>query len=134
MAPLPNFRVTASHVFCHTGVDFCGPYHVKFKGRLRPKRYVCLFTCAATRAVHCKVTDGLDVHSFILALSRFHALRSGLRHLISDNGTNFRAGERELRKEVSKWKEKVNNEFAVKGIQWTFSPPSAPQTGGMWEL
>ena len=34
---------------------------------------------------------------------------------------------------VEKWRGKINGEFATKGIEWTFSPPSAPHTGGMWE-
>ena len=133
MAPLPAYRVTASHTFASTGVDFCGPFLIKSRGRAHHKRYVCLFVCAATRAVHLEVTDGLDVHSFVNALSRFHARHPGLRQLVSDNGTNFRAGERELREEVEKWRERINDSFAAKGIEWTFSPPSAPHTGGMWE-
>ena len=29
--------------------------------------------------------------------------------------------------------EKVNNQFSSRGIEWTFSPPSAPHVGGFFE-
>ena len=132
MAPLPDFRLSSSHPWETTGVDFCGHFHVK-SGRSRPKRWVCLFTCAVTRAIHCEVTDSLDITSFINALQRFNSRRPGLRRLVSDNGTNFRGAERELKEETNAWMEKVNNQFSSRGIEWIFSPPSAPFVGGFFE-
>ena len=51
MAPLPRARVTPqSPPFSSVGVDYFGPILVKLKGS-HVKRYGCLFTCLAVRAV-----------------------------------------------------------------------------------
>ncbi|XP_077865242.1 uncharacterized protein LOC144351801 [Saccoglossus kowalevskii] len=50
-APLPGYRVQKSNPFEVTGVDFTGALHIKRDNR-DTKVYICLFTCAATRAVH----------------------------------------------------------------------------------
>ena len=57
MADLPRERLD-EHVFpfTHTGVDYFGPFEVKFLRRTL-KRWCCLFICLTTRAVHNKVTQ-----------------------------------------------------------------------------
>ena len=55
--------------------------------------------------------------------------------IISDNGTNFVAAEKELRKltdEIVKDPKFVST--TSKKIKWTFSPPYAPHFGGMFEV
>ena len=55
MAPLPTPRVTAcENPFASTGVDYFGPLMVK-RGRSMVKRYGCVFTCMAIRAVHIEI-------------------------------------------------------------------------------
>ena len=49
------------------GVDFTGSLYVRgLEGEM--KVYVCLFTCAVTRAIHLEVVTDLSVETFILAL------------------------------------------------------------------
>ena len=53
MAPLPEAKHgTSLRCFAHCGVDFAGPFVVKLTRKATAKRYLCLFTCASTRAVH----------------------------------------------------------------------------------
>ncbi len=67
MASLPAARLTPDlPPFTHTGVDYFGPLNVVV-GRRQEKRYVCLFTCLVTRAVHNEVTVQLDADSFLMA-------------------------------------------------------------------
>ena len=56
MAPLPLNRLKPSlRAFTRTAVDFGGPFvTVQGRGKKRQRRYLCLFTCLATRAVHLK--------------------------------------------------------------------------------
>ena len=67
-APLPRDRVTRAPPFAVTGVDFAGPiFAVDFP---RHKFYVCLFTCAVTRAVHLELTASLCQEEFLMTLRR----------------------------------------------------------------
>ena len=76
MAPLPLERVTPKHqVFHSVSVDFIGPILVRMGKRTSFKRYICVFTCLATRATHLEVAFDLSTSSFISALRRFLAAR-----------------------------------------------------------
>ena len=68
--PLPKIRVTEAPTFTITGVDFTGALFVK-EGVQEKKVYICLFTCATTRAVHLEVVSDLTVGTFLLAFRRF---------------------------------------------------------------
>ena len=60
MAPLPLNRLIASlRAFAKVTVDFSGPFMtVQGRGKPRQKRYLCLFTCLASRAVHLEMAYG----------------------------------------------------------------------------
>ena len=67
ISSLPECRVTPNRPIFHcTSCDLCGPFYVKV-GRSRVKRWICLFTCAATRAWHIAVVHRLDTDSFLKA-------------------------------------------------------------------
>ncbi|XP_022102055.1 uncharacterized protein LOC110985381 [Acanthaster planci] len=134
MADLPSDRVTPHRPpFSFVGVDCFGPFLVK-QGRNQIKRYGCIFTCLASRAVHIEVLHTLDTDSFINGMQRFVCRRGQPIELRSDNGSNFIGAERELKEA---WKglsqEKVDKFLLKKGIQWKFNPPSASHMGGVWE-
>ena len=72
MAPLPLNRLkTSLKAFTRSAVDFAGPFiTIQGRGKRREKRYLCLFTCLASRAVHLEIAFGLDVDSFLSAFYR----------------------------------------------------------------
>lgn len=68
MVDLPDdCLMTDKPPFTNTGVDFFGPFDVKW-GRGTVKRYGVLFTCLTLRAVHIEVADSLDTDSCINAI------------------------------------------------------------------
>ncbi|XP_071504209.1 uncharacterized protein [Diadema antillarum] len=134
MADLPSSRVTPDKPpFSYVGIDYFGPIMVK-QGRSRVKRYGCLFTCLNCRAVHLEVANTLDTDSFINALRRFISRRGKPSKIISDNGSNFRGAERELRENLESLSQtRVTNFLAEQGIDWNFNTPTASHMGGVWE-
>ena len=137
-ADLPSNRVSDDPPFTHIGLDFAGPLYVK-EGRRSSqesdsesnKVYVCLFTCASTRAVHLELTRGLNVKDFLLAFRRF-ASRRGLPATIqSDNAKTFQSSSKGIRKIARSpevWRYLTNNR-----ITWNFIVEKAPWWGGYWE-
>ncbi|XP_065192504.1 uncharacterized protein LOC135823588 [Sycon ciliatum] len=137
MAPLPRTRITPSfRAFARTGVDFAGPFTtVQGRGRKRQKRYLCLFTCLATRAVHLELAYGLDTSSFLNAFYRFVGRRGLPQHMLSDNGTNFVGAQRELQElHDALDQDCIVRTTADQGIHWQFNPPAAPHFGGSFEV
>ena len=137
MAPLPRSRLQSSlKAFEKVGVDYGGPFLIKQgRGRTRAKRYLCLFTCLTTRAVHLEMSYSLDTDSFINAFTRMTSRRGTPTYVISDNGTNFVGAERELRKLVEALDaDRIMQETSkYHPIDWKFNPPCAPHFGGVFE-
>ena len=75
------FTVTSSAVSA-------GPlYTVQGRGKPRQKRWLCLFTCLKTRAVHLEMAWVLDTDTFLNAFARFTSRRGVPKEVISDRGT-----------------------------------------------
>ena len=119
MSELPEVRVTPDKPpFTYVGVDYFGPLSVRER-RSTLKRYGCLFTCLTTRAVHIEIAHSLDTDSFINALRRFISRRGKPAKICSDNGTNFRGAEKELRENLAAINQsKVERHLHEKGIVW----------------
>ena len=134
MAPLPRFRFAKPcRPFGNTAVDFAGPYEtICGRGKTRNKRYMCLFTCMQTRAVHLEVAMGLDTDAFICALTRFIARRGKPAIIVSDNGTNF-VGTCNGLKEIVIENYKLEKIAADQEIKWIFNPPTGSHFGGIFE-
>ncbi|XP_062700972.1 uncharacterized protein LOC115254910 [Aedes albopictus] len=133
MAPLPKQRITPGlRPFSAVGLDYLGPIDVSV-GRRSEKRWICLFTCLAIRAIHLEVVDSLTTQSCLMAIRRFICKRGAPDEFFSDNGTNFRGAYNELKRTV----ERINNECAegttTARIKWNFNPPATPHMGGIWE-
>ena len=138
MASLPVACVTAfERPFASTGVDYFGPLVVK-RGRCQVKRYGCIFTCLAMRAVHIEVAHSLDSESFPCAFSRFTARRGLPKDVYSDNGSNFIGACRILKEEFKniqsdEAQSMICNSLRMKEVTWHFNPPLGSHSGGVWE-
>ncbi|XP_065941558.1 uncharacterized protein [Magallana gigas] len=137
MGPLPSIRTKQPlHAFSRTAVDYGGPFITKQgRGKRRDKRYLCLFTCVMSRAVHLEVAFGLDTDSFLNAFYRMVSRRGLPTEVISDNGTNCVGGNNELTELVGLLDHtKIQQSTANLGVKWHFNPPLAPHFGGVHEI
>lgn len=98
--PLPKDRLNDEHPFFVTGVDFTGALCTKGQNNIDCKTYICLFTCAATRAVHLEIIPDMKEESFILAFRRFVERRSLPRIIMSDNANTFKAATETIQQKV----------------------------------
>ena len=133
MAPLPASRVNKSHAFQFCGIDYFGPFDVQV-GRSIHKRYVVIFACCVTRAVHFEIAHSLDTSSFLSALTRFIAGRGRPEVCYCDNATNLRSGATELRVNLDELNQEMIHKFCMqRSIEWKFSPPLGSNFGGHYE-
>ena len=130
---LPSARLKPyTRPFTYVGVDYFGPLVVTV-GRRHEKRWGALFTCMTTRAVHMEVAHSLSTESAIMALRRMAARRGWPVKIYSDNGTNFRGADTELREAYKKWLPDLREYSMTRRTDWVFIPPGAPNQGGVWE-
>ncbi|XP_047123010.2 uncharacterized protein LOC105849104 [Hydra vulgaris] len=137
MAPLPAMRFKEPlRAFARIGIDFAGPFlTMQGRGKIRQKRYLCLFTCLLSRAVHLEMAYNLDTNSFLNAFYRMVNRRGLPLEVLTDNGTNFVGGCRELNEIVNDLdKDKITNSTADKGIKWHFNASLGPHLGGVFEI
>ncbi|XP_052747990.1 uncharacterized protein LOC128200047 [Galleria mellonella] len=86
---LPSHRLDHhKRPFTHVGLDYFGPIIITIHRR-HEKRYVALYTCLVTRAVHLEMVTSLSSDVVIMSLRRFIARRGSPSTIHSDNGTNF---------------------------------------------
>ncbi|KAK7879199.1 hypothetical protein WMY93_034023 [Mugilogobius chulae] len=133
MADLPSSRLRLyKPPFWSTGVDCFGPYLVKI-GRRREKRWGIIYKCLTTRCVHLDLLPSLDTDSFLMSLRRFIARRGKPYEMWSDQGTNFRGGNKELQTAFENMTPELQQQLAEQTINFHFNPPHAPHFGGAWE-
>lgn len=142
MGDLPSSRVTPARAFLSTGVDYAGPFNIKFlnlRAIRHVKVYMCVFICMVTKAVHLEVVTDLTADSFIATLTRFVSRRGLCSDIFSDCGTNFIGANTILQKLIKEnifspqGQKKIHHFTSMKGINFHFNPPSAPHQGGLWE-
>lgn len=134
MGDLPKARISPyTAPFTYTGIDYCGPFPVTVK-RSTEKRWVALFTCLTTRAIHTEIAHGLDADNCVMCIRNFMLIRGQPNTFYSDCGTNFVAADKILREEIKSIKNKdVMKHFEHEPIKWKFNPPGAAHMGGAWE-
>ncbi|XP_047992743.1 uncharacterized protein LOC125231340 [Leguminivora glycinivorella] len=133
LGDLPPERLQAyQRPFTHTAQDYMGPMFVTI-GRRREKRWVCLYTCLVTRAIHLESVYSLSTDSALLSLRRFAARRGWPRTMYSDNATCFRAAATELREAYRQWLPVLQTYATQNRMEWKFIPPGNPSAGGAWE-
>ena len=90
MASHPQTRCVAASPFEATGVYLVGPYTLRGRWRRTTvKRWVAIFACLRSRAIHVEIIEDLSKEAFIRALVTFHSRRNAVKSLWLDNGTNF---------------------------------------------
>ena len=93
--PLPKSRTQQASPFTVTGVDFTGTLYIRgIAGE--EKVYICLFTCANTRAIHLEVVNDLSEDTFLQAFRRFVSCKSLPTMMISDNASTYMSAAREI--------------------------------------
>ncbi|XP_073721654.1 uncharacterized protein [Misgurnus anguillicaudatus] len=133
MSDLPIARLQLfKPAFHSTGMDCFGPFSVKI-GRRVEKRWGIIWKCLTTRSVHLDILSNIDTDSFLMALRRFVARRGTPFELWSDQGTNFKGGERELYDAFKQMSSELQQNLAKQKIHFHFNPPGAPHFGGAWE-
>ncbi|XP_062713357.1 uncharacterized protein LOC134290274 [Aedes albopictus] len=133
MAPLPAARLQAFvRPFSYVGVDYFGPIAVRVN-RSTAKRWVALFTCMTTRAVHLEVVHTLSAEYCKMATRRFIGRRGAPTEIRSDRGTNFVGASNELKKEMNEIDRQLAETFTNANTKWLFNPPGTPHMGGAWE-
>ncbi|GFX48453.1 integrase catalytic domain-containing protein [Trichonephila clavipes] len=109
MGNLPREIITPSSPFTHVGIDFTGPFYIKYKGKRKGiynKCYVANFICFITKAIHTEVVTELTTEAMIATLNQFFSRR----------GKNILA-----------------NYLTNEEITWKFIPPRSPNFRGLWE-
>lgn len=129
MADLPPARLHLfKPAFYSTGIDCFGPYLEKI-GRRNEKRWGILFKCMTTRAVYIDLLPRLDTDSFLTALRRFIARRGKPFEVLSDQGTNFKGGEKELQQTFIALVPELQEQLVSQQLIFRFNPPHAPHFG-----
>lgn len=113
-------------------MDCFGPMLIKV-GRRNEKRWGILYKCLTTRAVHLDLVANMDTDSFLMSLRRFTARRGKPFELLSDQGTNFKGGSKELHEAFKAMEPALQEQLAAEQIRFRFNPPNAPHFGGSWE-
>ena len=131
---LPSIRVSENPPFTHTGIDYAGPLYTHSKNSDATKvdkAYICVFTCASTRAVHLELAPDLSVESFLSLFRRFAARRGLPATLISDNAKTFKTSSKEIIK-IARYPDVICYLKNCR-ISRRFIVEQAPWWGGFWE-
>ena len=79
LGQIPVERITPDSVFDRVGIDYAGPFIVKYGSIRKPsfiKSYVCIFVSLSVKAVHLELVSDLSTDAFIATLRRFIARRA----------------------------------------------------------
>nr|XP_042900818.1 uncharacterized protein LOC122269855 [Parasteatoda tepidariorum] len=139
MGQLPKERIEPSPPFTITGIDFCGPFYIKFKGQRKGvlnKIYVAIYVCFCTKSIHLDFVSDLTSTGFIASLKRFFSRRGKASKIFTDNGRNFVGADAELKrlfKIINSPDEPLAQYFAEEKIDWHYNPPRSPNFGGLYE-
>ena len=90
--------------------------------------YICLFTCATTRAVHLEVVTDLSTETFLLTFRRFVNRKSLPQIILSDNASTYLSAAEELKTLFES--EDLKESLSRRGVTWRFIPNEPPGMGG----
>ncbi|XP_057290885.1 uncharacterized protein LOC130613578 [Hydractinia symbiolongicarpus] len=119
---LPDFRLSLNFAFTNIGIDYAGPLYIRdiYSRSDVHKAWICLITCASSRAVYLDISTDLSASACVNVLKRFVNKNGAPKVINSDNGSNF----------ISK---EVQHFASSHGIKWCFNIEAAPWQGGYFE-
>ncbi|GBN08205.1 hypothetical protein AVEN_220873-1 [Araneus ventricosus] len=139
MTNLPTERVKPTYAYNVTGIDFCGPFYIKFKNQRKGvfnKIYVAVYVCLCSKDIHLDFETDLTGEAFIASLKRFFGRTGICAKIMTDNAKTFISANIEIKKLpklVYSPDETLCNYLTAQGIEWKFIPPKSPNFGGIWE-
>jgi len=142
MADLPPAQLhLLKPAFYSTGMDCFCPFLVK-RGRCNEKRWGVIFKClqvylesssVTTHSVHLDLLCSMDSDSVLMALRHFVARWGTPFEILSDQGTNFHGGDRELSESFAAMSPSLQAAIEKQKIRFCYNPPLSPHFGRTWE-
>lgn len=139
MGELPAYRLQEAIPFTFTGVDYAGFFDIITSQRRNVpyvKRYIAVFVCLTTRAVHLEVVSDLTTILFVKAFKRFISRRGIPNRMFSDNAANFIGTECMIKELLDQALSQADGDLNIfltnSRITWLTIPARAPHFGG-WE-
>ena len=120
-------------------LDYAGPFFFlsdkcDCRDQLVCKAYAFIATCMYTRSLHVEMIQSASTEHFIFAFGKFIARRGTPTVVFSDNGTNFKSADRELRKLFKALDpDKIENRLSARKITWKWGVSYYPQGQGLVE-
>ncbi len=90
------------------------------------KRWGIIWKCLTTICIYLDIISSIDFDSFLMAFRMFVACRGTPFKLWSDQGTNFKGGERELHEAFKGMSPDLQQQLAKQKVHFRFNPPGAP--------
>ena len=136
LGQLPIQLTTPDSVFDKIGIDYAGPFYIKYESVRKPsivKGYVCIYVSLSAKAVHLELVSDLTSEALIACLRRFVARRGKPSLIWSDHGTSFVGANRELKEFVEFLEHQRHRESSRNSAPWRLIPECAPHFRGIWE-
>ncbi|XP_055948217.1 uncharacterized protein LOC129981409 [Argiope bruennichi] len=89
-----------------------------------------------SEAIHLEIVTDLTAEAMIATLKRFFSRRGVSSSICSDNATNFKGANSELKRlqnMIGRPPEPLANYLTTEQVTWKFIPPRSPNFGGLWE-
>ena len=136
MGQLPEERTKPAPQWSYVSLDLFGPFPIRGEAnkRTRSRGYGLIIDCLLTRAIHLDVVCDYSTKSFLMALRRFMSVRGCPSKIYSDQGSQLRAADKELREALAALDEEALKEFSSDhSFEWEFCSPNAPWQNGCSE-
>ena len=138
---LPIEHLTPDLVFDKVGVDYAGPFYIKYGHVRKPtvvKTYASVFVSLSVKTVHLELMSELTTEAFRACLRRFISRRGETNSYMSDHGTNVVGAAQEIKELIAFLKtqrsqDAISEFCSTQNIQWKFIPEHTPHFGGLWE-
>ena len=129
---LRNLKTTP-YLFRNSDIVYIGPFSVAEK-KTTEKKYIWLFTCVTTRAIHLETMDCLSADKCITAIRHVKARRGNPHKILSDKASCFVGAPKETKATPIEIDSDSNrNVMTNHEIDWKINLPSIPHFGEVRE-